>query len=62
FEADLTGADLTGADLTGADLHKAILDGIIGADFTSALNVPDCIMEGGVPSGDGCLRPQPGRP
>jgi hypothetical protein len=33
--ADLTEADLTGADLTGADL-----DGVIGADFTGALNVP----------------------
>ena len=43
--ADLTGADLTGADLTGADLTGAIfldatLDGVIGAGFAGALNVP----------------------
>ena len=36
---DLRGADLTGADLTGADLEGANLDGVIGADFSGALNV-----------------------
>ena len=54
--ADLTGADLTdadlsraylgratlrGADLREADLRYANLDGVIGADFTGALNVPE---------------------
>jgi uncharacterized protein YjbI with pentapeptide repeats len=29
------------ADLTGANLHGANLDGVIGADFTGALNVPE---------------------
>ena len=43
--ADLEGADLghailTGADLSGANLHEANLDGVIGADFTGAFNVP----------------------
>ncbi len=48
--ADLTGAmlygavlyraDLTGANLTGVNLFAADLDGVIGADFTGALNVP----------------------
>ena len=33
--ADLTGANLTDADLTGANL-----DGVIGADFSRAKNVP----------------------
>ncbi len=36
---DLRGADLVLADLTGADLEGANLDGIIGADFSGALNV-----------------------
>jgi uncharacterized protein YjbI with pentapeptide repeats len=35
MDDDLTGANLSGKDLTGANL-----DGVIGADFTSALNVP----------------------
>ena len=39
--ADLAGAKLTMADLSGADLTKANLDGVIGADFTGALNVPE---------------------
>ena len=43
---DLTGANLKSADLFGADLRKADLryanlDGVIGADFTGALNVPE---------------------
>jgi len=37
--ADLTGANLADADLTGADLEGANLDGVIGADFSGALNV-----------------------
>ena len=36
MDDDLTEANLSGKDLTGANL-----DGVIGADFTSALNVPD---------------------
>ena len=50
-EANLTGADLTGAnlksadlfgaDLREADLRYANLDGVIGVDFTGALNVPE---------------------
>ena len=39
-EANLTNADLSGANLTGANLTNAILDGVTGADFTGALNVP----------------------
>ena len=35
FRANLTGANLTRANLTGANLG-----GVIGADFTGALNVP----------------------
>jgi uncharacterized protein YjbI with pentapeptide repeats len=38
--ADLSGADLTNANLYEADLEGANLDGVIGADFTGALNVP----------------------
>ena len=38
--ADLGHAILTGADLSGANLHEANLDGVIGADFTGAFNVP----------------------
>ena len=43
--ADLTGsdlhlADLSGANLPEADLFGAHLDGVIGADFSGALNVP----------------------
>ena len=41
IDAKLTGANLAHADLTGADLTGANLDGVIGADFTDALNVPD---------------------
>ena len=37
--ADLTGANLADADLTGANLEGANLDGVIGADFSGALNV-----------------------
>ena len=55
FRADLSGAylngadlssatliwtNLSGADLSGADLLGANLDNVIGADFTSAINVP----------------------
>ena len=36
----LRGAHLPGADLTAANLFGADLDGVIGADFTGALNVP----------------------
>ena len=36
----LEGADLSGADLTGANLGCSRMDGVIGADFTGALNVP----------------------
>ena len=46
--ANLTRADLTGllggefgADLSRATLSGATLDGVIGADFTGALNVPE---------------------
>ena len=43
--ANLTGArlyaaNLTGADLAEADLTEADLAGVLGADFTGALNVP----------------------
>ena len=37
--ADLTNATLTNATLTEANLFGADLDGVIGADFTGALNV-----------------------
>ena len=37
--ANLTGANLADADLIGADLEGANLDGVIGADFSGALNV-----------------------
>ena len=38
--ANLRGADLWQANLSGADLFGAHLDGVIGADFIGALNVP----------------------
>ena len=38
--ADLSGAKLFSANLSGADLFEAHLDGVIGADFSGALNVP----------------------
>ena len=38
--ANLHFANLDGADLTRANLSGADLDGVIGADFTGALNVP----------------------
>jgi uncharacterized protein YjbI with pentapeptide repeats len=38
-DADLSGANLADADLIGADLKGANLDGVIGADFSGALNV-----------------------
>ena len=34
------GGNLTRAGLEGADLTDANLDGVIGADFTGAVNVP----------------------
>ena len=37
---DLSGADLTGANLSDVDLSGANLDGVIGADFSRAKNVP----------------------
>ena len=37
---DLSGADLTGANLSHVDLSSANLDGVIGADFSRAKNVP----------------------
>ena len=37
---DLSGADLTGANLSHVDLSGANLDGVIGADFSRAKNVP----------------------
>ena len=40
-EADLSRAYLGRATLRGADLRYANLDGVIGADFTGALNVPE---------------------
>ena len=40
FSANLSRADLSGANLSGADLFAAHLDGVIGADFSGALNVP----------------------
>ena len=39
--ANLKSADLFGADLREADLRYANLDGVIGVDFTGALNVPE---------------------
>jgi hypothetical protein len=39
-KANLTEANLTEANLYGSDLHGANFDGVIGADFTGALNVP----------------------
>ena len=38
--ADLSRASLWQANLSGADLFGAHLDGVIGADFSGALNVP----------------------
>ncbi len=38
--ADLSEANPTEADLFYADLAGAIRDGVIGADFSGALNVP----------------------
>ena len=45
-DAYLTYANLRGANLTGAQLKEANLDGVIGADFTGAYNVPDKYEEG----------------
>ena len=39
-DAVLTGAGLSGTNLMGANLLGANLEGVIGADFTGALNVP----------------------
>ena len=46
FSADLSGADLSGASLIGADFFDADLDGVIGADFTGALNVANKFLGG----------------
>jgi len=43
-EAYLVDADLTDANLTGTDLRGANLYGVIGADFTGALNVPEGVL------------------
>jgi len=40
YDADLTQADLTGTNLSHVDLSGANLDGVIGADFSRAKNVP----------------------
>ena len=40
MDADLTGAILDEANLTRANLSGAILDDVIGADFTGVKNVP----------------------
>ena len=40
YDADLSDADLTGANLSHVDLSSANLDGVIGADFSRAKNVP----------------------
>ena len=40
FLAKLSRADLSGANLADADLFGADLSGVIGADFSGALNVP----------------------
>ena len=39
-DANLSDADLTGANLSHVDLSSANLDGVIGADFSRAKNVP----------------------
>ena len=39
LDKNCTRCDLRGADLTEADLEGANLDGVIGADFSGALNV-----------------------
>ena len=46
FSADLSGADLSGASLIGADFFDAGLEGVIGADFTGALNVANKFLGG----------------
>ena len=38
---DLSEADLPGAKLSGANLTRADLDGVIDADVTGDLNVPE---------------------
>ena len=40
YSAKLNGADLSGANLTGADFFGANLSGVVGADFSGALNLP----------------------
>ena len=39
-DKDCMGCDLNGADLSHVDLSGANLDGVIGADFSRAKNVP----------------------
>ena len=46
FSANLSGADLSGASLIGADFFNADLEGVIGADFTGALNVANKYLSG----------------
>ena len=45
YDADLSDADLTGANLSHVDLSSANLDGVIGADFSRAKNVPPKYLE-----------------
>lgn len=47
YSANLRGADLSGSNLIGADFFDANLDGVIGADFNGALNVPSKYLGGG---------------
>jgi hypothetical protein len=48
FLANLSRADLSGANLADADLFGADLSGVIGADFSGALNVPVDVNEVGL--------------
>jgi len=48
FLVNLSRADLSGANLADADLFGADLSGVIGADFSGALNVPVDVNEVGL--------------
>jgi len=48
FLVNLSMADLSGANLADADLYGADLSGVIGADFSGALNVPGDANEVGL--------------